>query len=627
MRKLLRCLVCLTLALSMLLVPVGALSVEQARQLLEIYYIDELPAQAGQAQTLEELLALLGDPYTVYMSKEEHDQFLTDMNDTKLVGIGVAIEAHEKGILISSVLDNSPALEAGLTSGDIIQSVNGTPISTPEQAQSLLSGEVGSSVTIGVLRADGTSLQLELIRREITVPTTVQYSLSEDGNACVILCSSFGAEAPRHIADALREHDDSVNAFIIDLSTNPGGTSQSGAASAGYFIGGATMLYLRDGQDNYSYTYTLPGTPVLTQKSVIVLTSPYSASSSELFLSALRDHGVGISIGQRTLGKGVAQIMLGESSFPDLFDGDALKVTVYRFFSPNGTTNDKIGVMPTLLMSRENTYNASLLLCADYTGTPSQQLKLNLDDQIFYIQLDTAVSEAFRPAFVELLEALPPSAQLRWDDGTGQYTNTTPQAVAQALGLSEYMPRTFSDLTGSPYAQAVNTLAAYRLLGGYGDGTFRPENALTRAEFCAMLGNLMALNTSPVTQSRFYDVGANDWYAPVVHELYDRGLLSGYEDGSFRPNNTISQQEVVSILAKLSTQLNMYAYNRRNISPTDEVMAQFAHFSAWAQQPAWLLDSCQVDLSALTCPQDQATRGQTADLLCQLLTQINVLWH
>lgn len=626
MKKLLRCLVCMTLALSLLL-PVGALSAEDARELLEIYYIDELPAQAAQAQTVEDLLDLVGDPYTVYMTKEAHEQFLADLNDTKLVGVGVAIQVHEKGLLIATVLDDSPALDAGLVAGDIIQSVNGTPVTTAEQAQSLLSGEIGTAVTISILRVDGTTLQLELIRREVTVPTTVQYSLSEDGNACVILCNSFGAETPKHIGEALREHDESVNGFIIDLSANPGGTSQSGAASAGYFIGDAVMLYFRDGQDNYSYTYTLPSTPVLTQKSVIMLTGPYSASSSELFLGAMRDHRVGISIGQRTLGKGVAQIMLDEDSFPELFDGDALKVTVYRFFSPNGTTNDKIGVMPTLLISLKNAYNASLLLCGDYTGSAVGYLKLTVAEQSFYIHLETALSPDFRPAFVELLESLPPDAQLRWDGGNETYTDTTPLAVAQKYGLSEYTPRTFSDLTDTPYAKAINTLTAYRLLGGYGDGTFRPNSELTRAEFCAMLGNVMALKPSSVLQSRFYDVAETDWYAPIVHALYEKGLLSGYDDGSFRPNNTISQQEVVTILSNLSTQLNMYAYNRRNISPEEEIMVQFSHFSDWAQQPAWLLDSCQVDLSALACPQDPTSRGLAADLLCQLLTQTHVLWH
>lgn len=626
MKKILRCMVCMTLALSLLL-PASALSVEDARTLLKEYYIDDLPAQAEQAQTLEELLSLLGDPYTVYMTKEECDSFLSNMNDTKLVGIGVTIEVHEKGLLISSVLDNTPALEAGLIAGDIIQSVNGVPVTSVEHAQSLLTGEIGTSVTVCVLRADGTTLQLDLTRREIIVPTTAQYFLSEKGNACVILCNSFGAETSKHVSAALKEHDATVNGFIIDLSANPGGTSHSGAVTASHFIGGAVMFYLRDGDDNYSYTYTLPSAQVLTQKSVIMLTGPYSASSSELFLGAMRDHDVGISIGQRTLGKGVAQIMLTEDSFPEMFDGDALKVTVYRFFSPNGTTNDKIGVMPTLLISLENGYNAALLLCGDYTGSATGYLKLSVDNQSFYIHLETALSPKFRPAFVELLESLPPDAKLRWDGGNGKYTDTTPYAVAEQYALTEYTPRTFSDLTDTPYAKSVNILTTYGLLGGYGDGTFRPENNLTRAEFCAMVGNVMALKPEPVTQSLFYDIDESDWYAPIVHELHKLGLLSGYDDGSFRPNDTISQQEVVTLLSKLSTQLNMYAYNRRNLTPDADMMASFTHFSDWAQQPAWLLDSCQVDLSEVRVPQDPATRGLAADLLCQLLMQTNVIWH
>lgn len=626
MKKFLRRLTALALTLCVLSVPVSALSVEQAVSLLDEYYIDDLPEAALQAQTLDELIAALGDPYTVYMTPAEYEAFTNSIHDTRLVGIGVSIEAHESGMLISSVLDDSPALEAGLASGDIILSANGTPLTTLEQAQTLLAGEVGATVTIEVLRADGTTLQLELIRREIVVPTTVQHTLSQDGNALVISCTSFGDETPRHFSAAIRQYKDSVNAFIIDLSANPGGTSQSGAGAAGCFIGSGVMLYLRNGQDQYNYTMVLPGQSPLTDKSAIVLTGPYSASSSELFLGAIRDYGAGIAIGQRTKGKGVAQVALDENTYPDLFQGDALKITAYRFFSPHGTTNDKIGVMPTLLMSLENTYHASLLLCADAPEQAGTHLKLTLSGHVFYIHLDTALSAEFRPAFVELLEALPPSAQLRWNVDGGRYSDTTPQAVAQRLGLSEYSERTFSDIGQSAHASAINTLAVYGLLSGYGDGTFQPDNTVTRAEFCAMLTNLLATELAPITQSVFYDVGTGDWYAPAVHAMYEKGLLSGYGDGSFQPNNTISQQEVVSILAQLSTQLNMYAYNRRNISPTQEVMAQFAHFSDWAQQSAWLLDSCGVDLSTLTNPQDNTTRAQAAELMCQLLTGTGVLW-
>ena len=627
MKRLFFRLTALVLCLFTLWTPVRALTVEQAVQLLDEHYIDDLPEEALQAQTMEELMAAVGDPYTVYMTREEYEAFTSSIHDTRLVGIGVSIEAHEQGILVISVVEDSPALEAGLVSGDVILSADGTPLTSLELAQTLLAGEVGSAVTIEVLRADGTIVPFTLTRREIVVPTTVQSFLTEDDDALVISCGSFGKETPRHFAKALLDNTDKVNAFIVDLSANPGGTSDSGAGSAGCFIGSGVMLYLRDGQDKYNYTMLLPGQEPKTDKPAIALTSSYTASSSELFLGAIRDYNAGIAIGQRTKGKGIAQIAFDESSYPELFQGDALKVTVYRFFSPRGATNDKIGVMPTFLMSLENTYHAALLLCGDAPESAVDQLKLTINDHIFFIDLKLAMTDDYRAAFVELLEATPPFARLRWDRGDGKYEDTTPAAVAQRLGLEEYTPRTFSDLADSNYVNSINTLATYDLLSGYGDGTFRPENTLTRAEFCAMLANVLNLNLPPVSESNFLDVGVSDWYAPAVHALYEKELLTGYEDGTFQPNNAISQQEIVSILAKLATQLNMYPYNRRNIAPEAEVMAEFAHFSDWAQHSAWLLDSCKVDISSLTVPQDSATRGLAAELICQLLVQTGILWQ
>jgi len=627
MKRLLWRVTALTLCLLTLLSSAHALSVEQAIGLLEEHYIDELSEAALQAQTMDELMVAVGDPYTLYMTKDEYTAFMASINDARLVGIGISIETHERGILVISVLDDSPALEAGLVSGDVILSADGIPLTTLEQAQTLLAGEVGAPVTIEVLRADGSIVPFTLTRREIVVPTTVQSALTEDDNALVISCTSFGKETPRHFAQALLDNNDKVNAFIIDLSANPGGTSESGAGAAGCFIGSGVMLYLRDGQDRYNYTMILPGQEPKTDKPAIALTSPYTASSSELFLGAIRDFNAGIAIGQRTKGKGIAQIALDESSYPDLFQGDALKVTVYRFFSPHGATNDKIGVMPTFLVSLENAYRAALLLCDDAPESAVDHLKLTINDHIFFIDLKLALSPDYRAAFVELLEAMPPHARLRWDKGNGKYEDTTPEAVAQRLALEEYSPRTFSDLTDCTNADAINTLTTYNLLAGYGDGTFRPENTVTRAEFCAMLSNVLAMDLPPTAESAFFDVGVSDWYAPAVHAMFEKGLLTGYADGSFQPNNAISQQEIVSILAKLATQLNMYPYNRRNVSPTDETMADFAHFSDWAQHAAWLLDSCKVDISTLTAPQDGATRGLAAELICQLLVQTGILWQ
>ncbi len=625
MKKLFRSLTALLVCLSLVL-PIHALTVEQAKDLLEIHYIDDLPSAAYEAQTLDELMAALDDPYTVYLSAEQYQQFLGSIHDEKAIGIGVSIREDPRGMFIASVLDNTPAAQAGLKAGDIILSANGVKLTSTQVASAQLSGEEGTSVTIRVLKQDGSEVELELIRRPFAVATTVRFGTTENGKAGYIVCTSFGNETPDHFSQAILTHNDQVNTWIIDLSANPGGTSNSGMESAGRFIGSGVMYYLRDGQNQYRYGFTTSACPKITDHPAIVLLSADSASSAELFTAAIRDHKVGISIGQRSFGKGIAQVVFDETSHPDLFDADALKVTSYRFFSPDGATNDGMGILPTLLLSPEHTYSAALLLSTAKPHSAVGHLRLKLADQTFYVELSEALSPQLRSAFVELLEALPPTADLWEDNTTDWWTPTTPAEVAQRHGLTEFVPRTFRDLEGSLHSDAVNTLAAYGLVGGYGDGTFHPTATITRAEFCAMLVNILALDLPPVSSSRFYDVGTSDWYAPAVHSMAEKGFLSGYSDGSFRPNAPLSQEEMVSILARVAPHLNMYAHYYDLVGPAEGALDGFSTYSDWARRSAWLLSTFTMDLSGLS-PQDTTSRALAADLICQMLTAGRILWN
>ena len=103
-----------------------------------------------------------------------------------------------------------------------------------------------------------------------------------------------------------------------------------------------------------------------------------------MFSAALRDHGAAIAVGQRTYGKGVAQSVLDEESYPEYFDGDALKITTSRFFSPAGSTNDIVGVIPTLVISDKNAPAAALLLAQGKPATVTPTLQIALAGQNFY---------------------------------------------------------------------------------------------------------------------------------------------------------------------------------------------------------------------------------------------------
>lgn len=625
MKKLFRSLTAVLVCISLVL-PIHALSVEQARELLDTYYIDELPSAAYEAQTLEELIGALNDPYTVYLSAEEYQRFMDSINDEKTIGIGVSIQEDLKGMLITSVLDDTPAQQAGLEPGDIITTANGIKLTSSEVATAQLGGEEGTAVTIRVLKQDGREVQLELIRRPFSVATTVRSSLSENGNAGLILCTSFGDETPKHFTETINKYEDTVHTWIIDLSANPGGTSNSGSAAAGRFVGPQITFYLRDGEDYYRYGFTTDINPRITDHPAILLTTGSTASSAELFSGAIRDYGAGIAIGQRTFGKGIAQQAFDKTAFPELFNGDALKITTYRFFSPDGTTNDVLGVFPTLMISYENIYPVALLLSNNPNATGPQLLDLEIAGSAFCVDLELAASEPYRSAFTELLEALPPSAELfYYKEGQG-WQEPTPAQLAQQLGLTDYTPRTFSDVADSPYLPSIDTLAVYGLVGGYGDGTFRPDAPLTRAEFCAMLTNLFGLELPPVTHSAFSDVSAKAWYAPAVHAMYDKGYVNGYGDGIFRPETPITQEEALCILAKVTTYLNMFAYNLQAQGADEGALDTYNHYSKWARPSAWLLDEFEVSLSEVQ-PQENTSRELAAELLCRILTKTGVFWN
>lgn len=626
MKRLLYRAAALLLALCALVTPAFALTVEQAIPLLESRYVDKLPEAAYRAQTMDELIQAIGDPYTAYLSGEEYQAFLATFNDQQTVGIGVSIQNHERGVLISSVLEDTPAEDAGLRSGDIILTADGTPLTDINQAAALLTGEPGTKVTIVILRQDGTQQEVVLTRRPFSVNTTATLSISQDGNAGIIHCTSFGDRTSNHILHAVRDHDELVNTWIVDVRNNPGGNVSTSAGSVGVFVGGAIMVYFRDGEDNYNYTFTNPALEPKTEKNTIVLTNEFSASGAELFTAAIRDHAAGIAIGQRTFGKGVAQILLTEDSYPDYFDNDALKVTAYRFFSPHGTTHDQGGVLPTLLVSPLNTSLVALLLSAPAPEDATGFLNINLAGFELFVHLDTALSAQYRPAFIELLEALPPSARFWMDKGNGKFGEVSLEDVLTRTGVADvFHSRTLPDLDSCTDQEAIDTLATYGLVSGYGDGLFRPDAYITRAEFCAMVANALGIRSAGSTEQIFYDVSPDAWYYNCVMALHDLGYISGYSDGGFYPSQRIRTEEMVSILSKAAAWMNMNAYDLRQIGATAEQLAQYPEFSTWAKEAAWLLDSMDIDLSDLS-PAEYATRAQAAALVYRLLTATNVIW-
>ncbi len=626
MKKLLSGFLALLLTFSLAAAPASALTVEEARQLLERFYVDHIPEETLEKDTLEEILAALGDPYTVYMTEEEYQAFLNFVNGDVVVGIGVSVEtAFNDGYQILSVLPDSPALAAGLEPGDRLVAVDGVTLTAGMDVQAAIAGEEGTSVTVTLIRkADGSRQDITMVRATVPIPIVTYDQL---GNVGYIDCTSFGDTTVQTIETALRELDDKVDLWVLDLRSNPGGTVAAATGSSGLFAGGnLTMIYLRDANGEYQYHYTTAVCPDLTDKPVIVLTSEYSASGAEMFAGDARDYGFGIGIGQRTFGKGTAQTVLEEGNLPSLFHGDAFKITMDRFFSANGTTNHVVGVLPTLLISVENTPAAAMLLTAPAPATPKDHIRLELGGFTFYIDLAEAQKEENQAAFTELLESIPPTVRLTL--GTGSTWDSSPSYTAEELAAQLKVPFTsrygFPDLDGVAQADKIRTLAVYGLVQGGDDGTFQPNANVTRAQFCQMLANALDM---PAAESGtpFSDVPADAWYAGAVSAMYSRGFVNGCGDGTFRPDDPVTGQEAVKALASAAAWLSMDGFELASEEmPADEA-ASYSAWPAWAQTSARLLTELGMELN-LDDPSANASRAVSAGLIYDLMDVTGLFW-
>lgn len=578
-RRFLRLLSAWCCVLALLVTSAAALSVEDARTLLEDTYVDELPPAVYEAATLDELFAAIGDPYTYYMTAQEYTDFLNSVEqENSVTGIGAAINYTDEGVLLTGVLAGGGAEEAGLQAGDVIIAIEGEPCAPAgESHRALLVGEAGSYVHVTVRHADGREADYRIERRLVEIHNT-SASLW-DGGVAYIDCDSFGSDTGIYFSQGIQDYDEAAHLFVVDLRNNTGGVTSSAVYSTGVFTGPAALLYLRDRDGTYRQSVHLYD--ALTEDPVIVLTNGYSASAAEIFAADIRDCGAGILVGERTYGKGVAQVVYDQLDHPGLFDGDALKVTAYRFYSADGNTNDLIGVFPTLLLNGNLAQEVAKLLAEKEPRRPDGFLRLGLNGWYFYLDLTRAQLEENQAAFSALLSALPPDANLSLGTGSRWEEITTAQVVERyGAGIHS---RWFSDVSDSPYAAAINTLATYGVLNGDSSGNFNPGEELTRAQLCALMAQ--ALGVGYHGESQFSDVSRERWYASAVNAMAELGFVEGFSDGTFRPDERLTQEQFIVFMSRLAAYLNcdVHAYLQDQDAQALAVDEELSGFSSWAK--------------------------------------------
>ena len=618
----------------LLCLPVAAqaLTPDQLKELLSEYYLREVPRQALEAETVEDVIQALGDPYTMYLSRDAFELFQASMSDATLVGIGITGAGAEDGLRIVGIYEDSPAQKLGLVPGDVILEVDGNQAAgqPPEIIASWLHGEEGTQVRFAVRHENGTVQSYSAIRSRIVVPATMTQQL-DDGAFAVITSTTFGDETLGHFIEGTTSYDD-VNVWIVDMRGNVGGSVDAASQSAGVFLGKGTIAYLRDGRDQYvrcvseqDYTTIYPA---------VVLVDGETASAAEIFAQAMKDRNGGIVIGSSTYGKGVAQIVLTQAEEPEaLADGSALRITAFQIYGSSGNTTQNIGVIPDLLVDAAD---APAIACLFTPWEPTESktgwMQLHLGRIRWYVDLNQATDEATAPAFAKMLSALPPEVTLFLGDGN-TWQRATPDDVAKKTGISGYAPRRFSDVAGKDCQRAADTLFTYGILQGSGDGTFQPDSGLTRAELCALLVQAMHLPGAEYLPD-FSDVPSNSWYSPYVKAAQAAGYVQGIGGGKFAPLDMVTHEQLITVLGRMAQELNMGFRNAGQNVPADPGVP--ADYSVWARPCAWLLALSQknymgVPLSALYAPleeippRENATRGETAQILYSIFFMTDLI--
>lgn len=597
-----------------------ALSVEEAREILQRSYVDRLPRAAQDASSLDELFSYT-DAYTYYMTGEEYEAFLSDVEgEESFVGIGAGITYGEQGITIVSVLKGGGAEKAGLLAGDVIVAIDGEGcVPGTAEAREKLLGEAGTQVRVTVLRADGSKKDFTVTRALVVQTNT---SVSAEGGVGYIDCDSFGSQTGTYFQNGVRKNNSAVRAWIVDLRGNGGGLTSAAVTALGTFAGKGELAYFVD-RDGDAIPERYAGAD-LTDKPVIVLMNGGSASASEIFAGGILGTGSGIVIGERSYGKGVAQIVYDGTNCPYLTD-DAVKVTAYRFYCAGGNTSDRVGVIPTLYIPQGTASAVAQLLAGEKPTDDSAYLHLVLNGLGFY--MDIAEAKQQTPALEAVLRALAPDAELYWGENGAEERVTSAQ-VRERCGKAE-MSMDFSDASGSAYEKEINTLAAYRIV--FGDkGKFRPGDTMTRAEICALLAQ--ALDVYSSADGYFTDVPKGSWYASSVNAMASLGLISGVGGGRFAPNATMTQEEFITVLGRLVEFLNLDARAYLDEHPLAilQPLAQYKDFSPWAIRCADLLTGSVTDETGaavtMYCtdlahiePKAPILREQAAAALCNAL--------
>ena len=301
-----------------------------------------LPAQSTVYEFTNGAIAAL-DPYSAFMSDSQYGEAMSQI-EGNFVGLGVELRTHENHLEIVSVIPGGPAHVGNVAADDKIVAVDGRSVTDTgsEKAADMLRGIENSYVSITVERDGMKTQSVRLQRRRVDIPS-IEESRIVDSESKIgyIRLTNFQKKTLRDFDAALwKLHSQGMQSLIVDVRGNPGGLLSASVDVANRFVSNGVIVSTRGRNPIEDYTHKADYNNTW-RVPLVVLIDENSASASEIFAAAIRDHKRGTIVGNQSFGKGSVQ-----GIFPLNVAGGGVRLTTAKFYSPHGKAISEIGVKP-----------------------------------------------------------------------------------------------------------------------------------------------------------------------------------------------------------------------------------------------------------------------------------------
>jgi carboxyl-terminal processing protease len=310
---------------------------------IEDKYYKKVPRSALNNASLKGIVDSLNDRFSNYFSPSETKAFDANLNG-QYEGIGISVNATDRGLEVVGVFASSPAAKAGIRKGDVIVAVNGQSIkgAASRSASDKIQGKPGTSVQLTVASpGDSKPRVLTIKRARIQQPVADGRVVTDKGDKLGVVSLATFSEGAH---GKLREQVDKVlnggaKGLVLDLRGNGGGLLQEGRLVASIFVPKG-LIVSTDGRHSPEQKLNASGGAISPSIPMAVLVDRGTASAAEIVTGALRDDNRATVVGERTFGKGVFQ------EIEPLSNGGALDIVVGRWFLPHGENISGTGISP-----------------------------------------------------------------------------------------------------------------------------------------------------------------------------------------------------------------------------------------------------------------------------------------